>query len=154
MREEGREVDDIICNMVAYCISGADLSINVLYKSVRSLLDPDLTKEQKIALKNTLGWSQDVMKFLSQVKKNWDGLNKSMDQLNLKLGERLVASTYDDMMADTNEVLAVMLLYMEKTVGNPQAVKDIHEFLINYGGGTAPDIKKAYRYFQKKSKKI
>ena len=154
MREEGREVDDIMCNMVAYCISGADIAINVLYQSVRSLLDQDLTKEQKKALKNTLNWEQDVMKFLGQVKKNWDGLNKAMEQLNLKLGERLVASTYDDMMADTNEVLAVMILYMEKAVKNPQAVKDIHEYLINYGGGTAPDVKKAYRYFQKKSKKI
>lgn len=155
MNKERPSLDSELIDMLAYFISGSIALANFVNVWGKTLaLDQELTKEQKLAIKKDMKWTSESLKFLTEAGRSYRSLQKNLEFLGATLDKKIPVSDYDDLIKGTNEIVSLVLIYCDKVWQNPQAVKDIREFLLAYGGGTDKDVETAYKYFMSKAIKL
>lgn len=123
-------LDDQIVNMTYYSITMAQICANTLIKAVRQLrLDSELDKEQKMALKRDLEWTQSAVMALDQAGKHYRWMVKCLDSIDLGFTKKIHDGLYDEANGNANELLALDIMYLAQTDMDPETTNKILHFM-------------------------
>lgn len=123
-------MDKVVISLAYHEVNNAIYIMETLYKSARAyMLEDELTREQKKALKEDLGFTQTAVMALSQAKQAYQKLTKSLAVVGNELDGRLHTADYDYAQGDSRELLALDIAYINITNGKPEVEKKIQDFI-------------------------
>lgn len=148
--EDKEEVtmEAIMVNHMCFCISAARMLVEFCQRYEKfKYKDIELNKETKQMLKRDYGWERDVLVFLQRAKDSYKAFDYAMQQVCNRMDANIGARNYDSFQMDTNDMLALGILYQSKVWEHPEARKDIHNYIYNICGKPQEDVKAVYTHY-------
>jgi len=143
--------DDIMINQLVYCLSGSGILLNFLDRYEKFLyFGKDLTKEQKYMLRRDYGWTNEAIKYQGEATKAYKRFSYCLDYLQNIMDARVKTADYDSMNKDTNDMIALCLIYAAQVWTHQEAREAIHKYILEYSE-LDEDIRKVYEHFHSKS---
>lgn len=143
--EQMPTVDDTIINMAYAYITGAEYLMEVMTKSVKQYcLEQTISKEQKQALKEDLGFTSQSVHYLIEAGKSFKLMMHYLDKVEAGMNTHLTnPNLYDWGLANMMDLVSVNLVYMTLTNGSAERETKIHNYLKKFTW--TEELKEAYK---------
>lgn len=140
----------LLANLIYYAFDVAytTMSLDLEVSKVLSL-DDKLSKEQAVALKKEMGMTDTAINTLRRVKTNWQGMMKDIETISPYIFGKVREDAYDWSVAMTNELIAVIALYLVQTDNDDETTHTILRTMVDCKPLDADVAKFVQGYFSK-----
>lgn len=130
MIEQRDTIDDAIVDLAYYYLDNAVYLASTMDRTVsRLMLDEDLTKEQKRALKEDARFNSRVIMLLGQARDAYRRMHTLTDELEMEWNGRIGEHLYDKGQAIGADLMSVDLVYLMLYIIDEASREKIHDFL-------------------------